>query len=65
MYRAVLGQAVGIASISSWLGLTVFCMSKAATPNASDSGNWFILFALITCAFIAIMAFWRRMFGEA
>lgn len=64
MLRAILGQAVGVASVSVWLSLTVFFMSKAAVPNASDAGNWFLYFALITIAFILIMTFWRRFFGE-
>jgi len=47
MMKDVLGQVVGIASISVWLAFTVYFMSRAAEPNVSDSGNWFVAFALI------------------
>lgn len=64
MMRAILGQAIGVASVSVWLALTVYFMSKAATPNASDAGNWFLWFALVTVGFVLIMTFWSRAFGE-
>ena len=64
MVRAVLGQAVGVASVSIWLSLTVYFMSRAATPNATDAGNYFMYFALVTVVFVAIMTFWSRLFGE-
>lgn len=62
MFRGFVGQVVGVASISVWLALTVYFMSRAATPNATDSGNWFLAFAAITVIFIAIMTYWRRVF---
>jgi hypothetical protein len=64
MVRAILGQVVGVASISLWLALTVFFMSKASTPNAPDAGNWFFYFASVTIAFVLVMTFWSRIFGE-
>jgi hypothetical protein len=64
MFRDVLGQTVGVVAIASWLGLVVYCMSRAATPNATDSGNWFILFALITVVFVGMMAYWKRVFAK-
>ena len=36
-----LGQAVGVICIPLWLGFVVYAMSRAAVPNATDSGNWF------------------------
>jgi|GEM_PF-1340510 len=64
MLKEFLGQAVGVVSIASWLGATVYFMSRAATPNAQDIGNWFAFFVIITVLFIGVMAFWRRAFDE-
>lgn len=64
MVRAILGQAVGVASISLWLALTVYGLSRASTPNASDAGNWFLYFAIVTVAFVLVMTYWSRLFGE-
>ena len=60
----IVGQVVGIASISVWLALTVYFMSRAATPNATDAGNFFLAFAGVTVIFILIMSYWRRLFGD-
>jgi hypothetical protein len=60
--KAFLGQAVGVVSIPLWLGFVVYAMSRAAEPNATDSGNWFAGFVAATVVFVAIMAFWRRVF---
>lgn len=64
MMKDIVGQAVGVASISVWLAFAVYFMSRAAVPNASDSGNWFVGFALLTVAFLAIMTYWKRIFGD-
>jgi len=64
MFRAILGQAVGVASIGLWLPLTVYFMARASEPNVTDAGNWFLAFALLNIAFIAIMAYWRRFFAQ-
>jgi EamA domain-containing membrane protein RarD len=64
MFRAVVGQAVGVVSIACWLAFAVYFMSRAAEPNASDAGNWFLGFVLLTVAFILVMTFWRRFFGD-
>lgn len=64
MFRGFIGQVVGIASIPLWLALTVYFMSRASVPNATDSGNWFVAFAATTLVFVAIMTFWRRFFAE-
>jgi len=64
MLRGILGQAVGVASISVWLSLTVLFMSKAAVTSDPNQGNWFLYFALTTIVFVLVMTFWRRFFGE-
>jgi hypothetical protein len=64
MFRDFLGQVVGVAAIAVWLALTVYFMSRAATPNATDSGNWFLAFAVVTVVFIALMTYWRRIFAH-
>jgi hypothetical protein len=64
MFRAFIGQAVGVATIPAWVAFTVYAMSRASTPNATDAGNWFLAFAIVTVVFIAIMTFWRRVFGD-
>jgi hypothetical protein len=63
--KDVLGQAVGVVSLALWLGSSVYFMARAAEPNVSDSGNWFAAFVVFTIVFIAIMAFWKRIFVEA
>ncbi|HEY8287401.1 MAG TPA: hypothetical protein VIJ28_23685 [Chloroflexota bacterium] len=64
MFKGFIGQTVGVVCIPLWLGMTVYFMSRAATPNASDAGNWFIGFVLLTVLFIAIMVFWKRVFDQ-
>ncbi len=64
MYRAFIGQAIGVVCIPLWIGAVVYFMSRAATPNASDAGNWFVGFVVLTVVFIAIMTFWGRFFRQ-
>ena len=64
MYKSVVGQAVGVVSIAAWLGMAVYFMSRASDTSASDQGNWFVGFVVLTLVFIAIMTFWRRGFGD-
>ncbi|HWE64246.1 MAG TPA: hypothetical protein VHB98_21250 [Chloroflexota bacterium] len=64
MLRGFIGQAVGVAAISVWLALTVYFMSRASTPNATDAGNYFLAFAAATVIFIVLMTYWRRFFGH-
>jgi ABC-type nickel/cobalt efflux system permease component RcnA len=63
--RDVLGQVVGVVSIALWLGMTVYFMSRAADPTATDTGNWFAGFVVLTIVFVGVMAFWRRAFDQA
>jgi hypothetical protein len=44
--------------------MAVYFMSRAADITATDQGNWFVGFVLLTIVFIAVMTFWRRFFGE-
>lgn len=64
MFKSVVGQGVGVLSIAAWLGMAVYFMSRAADYTATDQGNWFVGFVLFTLVFIAVMAFWRRYFGD-
>jgi hypothetical protein len=64
MFRGFMGQAVGAVCIPVWIALTVYFMSRVATPNAADAGNYFLAFAITTVIFIVIMTYWRRLFAE-
>ncbi len=64
LFKSILGQTVGVVSIAAWLGMVVYFMSRAADATATDQGNWFVGFAVLTLVFVAIMAFWRRVFAE-
>lgn len=64
MFKSIVGQGVGVVSIAAWLSLSVYAMSRAADATATDQGNWFVAFVLLTLLFVAIMAFWRRAFGD-
>ena len=64
MLKGFLGQAVGVISIPLWLGGSVYFMSRAADPTATDTGNWFAYFIVATVVFLGIMAFWNRVFRE-
>jgi hypothetical protein len=63
MVKGVVGQAVGVVCIPLWVGMTVYFMSRAATPNATDAGNWFVGFVALTVLFVAVMVFWDRVFA--
>ena len=65
MGKGVLGQAVGVVSTALWLGMSVYFMSRAADPKATDTGNWFAGFVVFTILFIAVMVFWKRLFDDA
>jgi hypothetical protein len=62
--KGFLGQLVGVIAIPLWLGMTVYFMSRAAEPNATDAGNWFAGFVVFTVIFIGLMAFWGRIFRD-
>jgi hypothetical protein len=62
--RGFMGQAVGVVSIPLWLGSSVYFMSRAASPTATDTGNWFAAFVIVTVAFAGLMSFWSRIFRE-
>jgi len=64
MFRGFIGQAVGVVSITVWLALSVYFLSRASEPNVTDGGNWFLYFALLTIAFVAVMSYWSRFFSE-
>ncbi len=62
MLRDIIGQAIGIVCIPLWLGMTVYFMSRASATGATDAGNWFVGFVVLTLVFIAIMVYWGRVF---
>ena len=64
MVKGFVGQAVGVMCIPIWIGVTVYSMSRASTPNATDAGNWFVGFVVLTVAFVAVMVYWDRIFVE-
>jgi hypothetical protein len=62
--KGFIGQTVGVVSIALWLGMAVYFMSRAAVPNATDTGNWFAGFVVFTVLFVGVMAFWKRLFDD-
>ncbi len=62
MLRGFMGQLVGVVSIPLWLASSVYFMSRAADPTATDTGNWFAAFVIVTVLFVGIMSFWNRVF---
>jgi ABC-type nickel/cobalt efflux system permease component RcnA len=62
--RGFMGQVVGVISIPLWLGSSVYFMSRAADPTATDTGNWFAAFVIVTLVFVGIMSFWNKLFRE-
>ncbi len=62
MLRDTIGQAIGVVSIALWLGMTVYFMSRTAATGATDTGNWFLGFVVLTLVFIAVMVYWGRFF---
>ena len=62
--KGLMGQLVGIISIPLWLGGSVYFMSRAADPTATDTGNWYGYFIIITILFVGLMSFWNKIFRD-
>ena len=62
--KGLMGQLVGIISIPLWLGGSVYFMSRAADSTATDTGNWYGYFIIITILFVGLMSFWNKIFRD-